>query len=168
MAEKTTSGVRWLPLIIIVAIATGLWQIAPPEGLSAQAWHSAIVFVATIASIVAKVLPIGAVGIIGITVFALTYAAGDKTANGAILTALSELNSSLIWLIVVAFMIARGFIKTGLGRRIALQMIRLLGKRTLGLAYGLAFADLILSPAMPSNTARWGHLPDCRLTGPQL
>lgn len=35
-------------------------------------------------------------------------------------------------------------------------MIRLLGKRTLGLAYGLAFADLILSPAMPSNTARCG------------
>ncbi|VDY37913.1 putative cation transporter [Salmonella enterica subsp. arizonae] len=113
-------------------------------------------FVATIASIVAKVLPIGAIGIIGITVFALAYAAGDKTASGAITTALSELNSSLIWLIVVAFMIARGFIKTGLGRRIALQMIRLLGKRTLGLAYGLAFADLILSPAMPSNTARCG------------
>lgn len=88
--------------------------------------------------------------------FALAYAAGDKTASGAISTALSELNSSLIWLIVVAFMIARGFIKTGLGRRIALQMIRLLGKRTLGLAYGLAFADLILSPAMPSNTARCG------------
>lgn len=106
-------------------------------------------FVATIASIVAKVLPIGAVGIIGITVFALAYAAGDKTASGAITTALSELNSSLIWLIVVAFMIARGFIKTGLGRRIALQMIRLLGKRTLGLAYGLAFADLILSPRCP-------------------
>lgn len=129
---------------------------SPPTGLSAPAWHSAIIFVATIASIVAKVLPIGAVGIIGITVFALAYAAGDKTASGAITTALSELNSSLIWLIVVAFMIARGFIKTGLGRRIALQMIRLLGKRTLGLAYGLAFADLILSPAMPSNTARCG------------
>ena len=35
-----------------------------------------------------KVLPIGAVGIIGITVFALAYAAGDKTASGAITTAL--------------------------------------------------------------------------------
>jgi DASS family divalent anion:Na+ symporter len=156
MTEKNASGVRWLPLLIIIVLATGLWHVAPPQGLSADAWHSAIVFVATIASIVTKVLPIGAVGIIGITLFALTYAAGDKTANGAILTALSELNSSLIWLIVVAFMIARGFIKTGLGRRIALQMIRLLGKRTLGLAYGLAFADLILSPAMPSNTARCG------------
>lgn len=156
MAEKKSQGVKWLPLILILVIAAGLWQLTPPSGLSAPAWHSAIIFVATIASIVAKVLPIGAVGIIGITVFALAYAAGDKTASGAITMALSELNSSLIWLIVVAFMIARGFIKTGLGRRIALQMIRLLGKRTLGLAYGLAFADLILSPAMPSNTARCG------------
>jgi len=156
VAEQIKSPVRWLPLILIVLIATVLWHLAPPGGLSEPAWHSAVTFVATIASIVAKVLPIGAVGLIGITVFALTYAAGDKDAVGAITTALSELNSSLIWLIVVAFMIARGFIKTGLGRRIALQMIRLLGKRTLGLAYGLAFADLILSPAMPSNTARCG------------
>ncbi|MGK7442853.1 anion permease, partial [Salmonella enterica] len=54
------------------------------------------------------------------------------------------------------FMIARGFIKTAMGRRTALQMIRLLGQRTLGLAYGLASADLILSPAMPRNTARCG------------
>jgi DASS family divalent anion:Na+ symporter len=128
---KKQSGVRWLPLIIIV-LSPPVSGGGPPRRTQRPAWHSAIVFVATIASIVAKVLPIGAVGIIGITVFALTYAAGDKTANGAILTALSELNSSLIWLIVVAFMIARGFIKTGLGRRIALQMIRLLGKRTLG------------------------------------
>jgi len=112
--------------------------------------------VATIVAIVANVLPIGAIGIISITLFALTFAAGDNTASGAIQTALSDLNSALIWLIVVAFMIARGFIKTGLGRRIALHMIRLLGKRTLGLAYGLAFADLVLSPAMPSNTARCG------------
>ncbi|GAL55942.1 anion permease, partial [Escherichia albertii] len=140
MAEEKSQGVKWLPLIIIVLISGGLWQISPPSGLGGPAWHSAIIFVATIASIVAKVLPIGAVGIIGITIFALAYAAGDTTPSQAIATALSELNSSLIWLIVVAFMIARGFIKTGLGRRIALQMIRLLGKRTLGLAYGLAFA----------------------------
>ncbi|GKX61345.1 anion permease [Leminorella grimontii] len=156
MASTKLSPVNWLPLIIITVCAAIFWHISPPEGLSVHAWHSAIVFIATIACIVAKVLPIGAVGLIGITVFALTYAAGSKTASDAILVALSDLNSSLIWLIVVAFMIARGFIKTGLGRRIALQMIRLLGKRTLGLAYGLAVADLILSPAMPSNTARCG------------
>ncbi|MFJ5438716.1 DASS family sodium-coupled anion symporter [Pectobacterium brasiliense] len=158
MKTKTSYGLNWLPLIIILAIAAFFWQMEPPTGLSPAAWHSAVLFVATIVSIVANVLPIGAIGIISITLFALTYAAGDTTASGAIQTALSDLNSSLIWLIVVAFMIARGFIKTGLGRRIALQMIRMLGKRTLGLAYGLAFADLVLSPAMPSNTARCGGI----------
>lgn len=100
--------------------------------------------------------------------FALAYAAGDKTASGAITTALSELNSSLIWLIVVAFMIARGFIKTGLGRRIALQMIRLLGKRTLGLAYGLAFADLILSPQCQATRPAAASSIHCRLHGAQF
>lgn len=156
MSEKLKNNVSWIPLIIITLAGIWLWHVTPPEGLTQPAWHSAIIFVCTIAAIVAKVLPIGAVGLIGITVFALTYAAGDVTETGAITTALSDLNSSLIWLIVVAFMIARGFIKTGLGRRIALVMIKLLGKRTLGLAYGLAVADLILAPAMPSNTARCG------------
>jgi DASS family divalent anion:Na+ symporter len=47
-------------------------------------------------------------------------------------------------------------IKTGLGRRIALLFMRLLGKRTLGLGYGLAITELIISPAMPSITARAG------------
>ncbi len=166
MAEKI-SGRQMAPINSYSVIAAGLWQLTPPSGLRAGR-HSAIIFVATIASIVAKVLPIGAVGIIGITVFALAYAAGDKTASGAITTALSELNSSLIWLIVVAFMIARGFIKTGLGRRIALQMIRLLGKRTLGSAYGPAFADLILSPRCPVTPLRRRDLPDRRLAGAQL
>lgn len=156
MGTSPSRAINWLKLIVILIPAALLWQLSPPTGLTLPAWHSAVIFITTIVCIVANVLPIGAVGIIGITVFALVRAAGDVKAGDAITTALSELNSALIWLIVVAFMIARGFIKTGLGRRIALQMIRLLGKRTLGLAWGLAFADLILSPAMPSNTARCG------------
>ena len=63
-----------------------------------------------------------------------------------------------IWLIAMAFFIARGFIKTGLGRRIALIFVKLFGKRTLGLAYSLIGVDLILAPAMPSNTARAGGI----------
>ncbi|MCU6174089.1 anion permease, partial [Citrobacter cronae] len=55
MADKKSNGVKWLPLILIVLISAGLWQLTPPTGLSAPAWHSAIIFVATIASIVAKV-----------------------------------------------------------------------------------------------------------------
>ena len=45
----------------------------------------------------------------------------------------------------MAFFISRGFVKTGLGRRIALQFVKLFGKKTLGLAYSLVGVDLILA-----------------------
>ena len=54
--------------------------------------------------------------------------------------------------------ISRGFVKTGLGRRIALQFVKLFGKKTLGLGYALIGVDLILAPATPSNTARAGGI----------
>jgi len=34
----------------------------------------------------------------------------------------------------------------------------MLVKRTLGLSYGLLASDLVLSPAIPSNTARGGGI----------
>lgn len=72
--------------------------------------------------------------------------------------ALSGFQNSTIWLIVIAFFISRGFIKTGLGTRVAYLFVRLFGKKTLGLSYSLIASDLILSPAMPSNTARAGGI----------
>jgi len=51
---------------------------------------------------------------------------------------------------------AKGFIKTGLGRRIAYMVMRSIGDSTLKLGYALAISDLIIAPAMPSNTARAG------------
>ncbi len=157
MTQAFPNQVKFIPLIIIVAVVTGLWFfVTPPEGIGIPAWHTVIIFVGCIVAIVANVLPIGAIGLIGITIYGVTFAGGDTSTKDAMTRALSELDSALIWLIVCAFLIARGFIKTGLGRRIALLMIKFLGKRTLGLAYGLAIADLILAPAMPSNTARCG------------
>lgn len=150
------TGTRWLPLSIIIFLACICYFFLQPEGLNVFAWRTAVIFVSTIACIICRVLPIGALGIVAITVYALTFSSGARLASESITDALGAMNNSLIWLIVTAFMIARGFIKTGLGRRIALILVKILGKRTLGLAYGLALADLLLAPAMPSNTARCG------------
>jgi divalent anion:Na+ symporter, DASS family len=57
---------------------------------------------------------------------------------------------------VAAFLIARGFIKTGLGRRVSFLFIRAFGRKTLGLAYSIVASELVLAPATPSNTARAG------------
>lgn len=156
MAKHHVEKTCWLGLLLLLATSLLFWHMAPPQGLSLPAWHSAIIFMATIVAIVLKVLPLGAIGFIGITLFALTNAAGSASSTGAMETALGEFKSPLLWLVVVAFLIARGFIKTGLGRRIALLLVSLFGKRTLGLAYSLAATDLILAPAMPSNVARCG------------
>ncbi len=51
-------------------------------------------------------------------------------------------------------MFAMGYEKTGLGKRIALLLVKKLGRRTLGLGYATAFSDAVLAPFMPSNTAR--------------
>ena len=70
--------------------------------------------------------------------------------------ALSGFGNRVIWLIVSAFMLSRGFIKTGLGARIAYLFISIIGKNSLGLAYGFVATDLVLAPTIPSNTARSG------------
>jgi len=61
-----------------------------------------------------------------------------------------------VWLIFAATVFAIGYEATGLGRRIALLLVKWLGQRTLGLSYAVAVADLVLAPFMPSNTARSG------------
>ena len=70
--------------------------------------------------------------------------------------ALSGFSDGTVWLIFIAYMFAMGYEKTGLGRRLGLGLVKKLGKRTLGLGYAVALSDLVLSPFIPSNTARSG------------
>jgi DASS family divalent anion:Na+ symporter len=89
---------------------------------------------------------------------ALTQVIAPGDAGKSITKALSGFGDKVIWLIGISFFIARGFIKTGLGNRIAFLFIRIFGKSSLGLAYGLGLADVCLAPAIPSNTARGGGI----------
>jgi len=109
--------------------------------------HMFAIFLATILGIIIRPMPMGAVAITGAAACAIT-------GTLSIAQSLSGYSETALWLIVVAFMFARGFIKSGLGTRIAYFFIRLLGKRTLGLAYGLAATEFVLGPVVPSNTAR--------------
>lgn len=143
--ERAKTG----PVLLTVLVGIVLWFIPEPEGVDARAWHLLAIFVATIVGIISKPLPMGAVAMLGITVTALT---GTLTIGQS----LSGFGNSVIWLIVIAFFISRGFIKTGLGARIAYLFMAAVGKTSLGLAYSMVATDLVLAPAIPSNTARSG------------
>ncbi|MFT3743209.1 MAG: DASS family sodium-coupled anion symporter [Pyrinomonadaceae bacterium] len=72
--------------------------------------------------------------------------------------ALAGFADKYVWLVLAAFFISRAMIKTGLGHRIGLLFIRLIGRKTLGLGYALVFTDFILASFIPSTGARSGGI----------
>jgi L-tartrate/succinate antiporter len=138
-----------------VAVGAALLLIPVPEGLTPNAWYYFALFVAMIIALILEPIPAAAVGLIGVTVATVTGWVAPKPAD-AIKWALAGFQDGTVWLIFVAFMFALGYEKTGLGRRVALNLVKLLGGKTLGLGYAVALADLAIAPFTPSNTARSG------------
>lgn len=144
----------WKALVPIVVGAV-LLLLPIPEGLKPNAWYYFALFVAVIIALILEPIPAAAVGLIGVTAATVSLLVVPKPAD-AIKWALSGFQDGTVWLIFVAFMFALGYEKTGLGRRVALNLVKRLGKKTLGLGYAIALADLVLAPFTPSNTARSG------------
>src|SRR5512139_653850 len=150
-----------------IAIAIVLAMIPPPEGLAQHAWYFFAIFAGVIVGLMLEPLPGAAIGLIGVALVTILAPyvlygpaelakAGFKPANASLTWALSGFSNSTVWLIFAAFMFALGYEKTGLGRRISLGLVKVMGKRTLTLGYAVAIADLLLAPFTPSNTARSG------------
>ena len=158
MSIISSNNVRVFPLLSIILVSSLVYFSSVPEGLSIEAWKLFAIFLGTILGIIFKVLPMGAVAIIGISLVAVTGVLDPKSSKASVKLALSGFSNHVIWLIVIAFFISRGFIKTGLGKRIAYLFIKFFGKKTLGLSYSLLGADLVLAPSIPSNTARGGGI----------
>lgn len=138
-------------LAAVLTVGGIAWFLPPPDGLSDQGWQLLVLFVAGIAALLvnaAPVLPV-AVGMVALAVLTGTLEASD---------AYSGFGNSTVLLIVIAFLIARAVIASGLGERLALLVVRRIGGSSLGLGYGLVAVDLVIAPAFPSNTSRSGVL----------
>lgn len=140
-------------LCFFIALIIGLfiWVSPSPEGIDQKAWQLFAIFVFTVFGIITKPFPMGAMAMIGLTLIVATNTL-------TLADAFSGFSHQIVWLIVVAFFIARGFIKTGLGSRLAYGIISVLGHSTLGMAYGIIATDLVMAPAIPSLTARSGGI----------
>jgi L-tartrate/succinate antiporter len=141
--------------IITCLVGVVIALLPVPQGLKPQAWYHFAIFVTTIVALVLEPIPGAVAGLIGITLSASLRLIEPSPAE-SIKWALSGFSDSSAWLIFVSFLFALGYQKSGLGRRIALTMVKHLGGRTLGLGYAITFSDLILAPVTPSNTGRSG------------
>lgn len=144
----------WLKLgkWAIVLLAGLAVLLAPvPEGITPKSWQLFAIFVATITGSIVRPLPGGAIVLLGIATIALT---GVLTVNQA----LAGYADPIVWLVLAAFFMSRGMIKTGLGRRIAFLFIRAIGRHSLGLGYALVSTDMLLATVIPSTGARSGGI----------
>src|SRR5438445_358677 len=147
-----TLSVQWR-WAVPIAVALVIVALPVPPGLTPTAVRYFAVFAAVIAALVVEPLPPAAVGFIGMAVAASARLVAHDTED-SLKWAISGFANSTVWLVFAAFMFALGYEKTGLGRRIALKLVRALGSSTLGLGYAIMLAEVALAPFTPSNTAR--------------
>jgi L-tartrate/succinate antiporter len=155
---------RWTAFLPIAAAA--IISLCPaPAGLEQHAWYFFAIFAGTIAALVIESFPFAAIGLMGSTVVAalapwVLFGPKElanpkfKAAEEAIKWMLTGWSSSTVWLVFTAFTFALGYEKTGLGRRIALVLVKLMGRRTLFLGYAVMLTDALIAPFTSSNTAR--------------
>ena len=155
----------WWRAALPIALALLLALLPPPPGLAQHSWYYFALFAGVIAALVTEPLPNPAIGLIGVTLAAALsrytlFGPADLAKPGfnvisqSVNWALSGFANTTVWLVGGAFMFALAYQKTGLGRRIALLLVRALGRNTLTLGYATTFADALLAPFTPSNTAR--------------
>lgn len=145
-----TQGVGWRWALVFATAAIVL-AFGAPEGIDAASWRLFAIFSATIVGSIVQPLPAGAIVFLGICAIAVT---GTMTP----VDALRGYADPIVWLVLCAFFISRGVLRTGLGRRIAFLFIRALGKRSIGLSYALVSTDAVLATIVPSNSARAGGI----------
>lgn len=150
---KRRHGQKWQganinALVPCMAIGWTIRFLCPvPAGVTDQAWSMLSIFVSMILAVVLRPLPPAATTIVALS--AVVFTGTATLAQG-----LKAFTEEVVWLVLIAFFLAEGFHKTGLGDRIALNVIRVVGGTTLGLAYGLNFAELVVAAAKPCSAAR--------------
>lgn len=140
---------QWKKWILPLAVGIILWLVTPfkPAAISVPAWHLFAIFIATIIACVTKPLPMMATTLIAITIATVTGIFKMKEVAAGF-------GNPTTWMVAMCMFMAAGFIKSGLGKRIAYFFVKTFGKRTLGLAYALSLVETVLAIGIPSNNAR--------------
>lgn len=134
-------------LLFLVALYLFIAHVIPaPTGITPQGWRQTAIFICVIAGMVSEPIHASALVLIG-----LTAMAANGTPMREVLGGYAEPS---VWLVLVAMLIAKMMLDSGLARRIALLFVRMVGKTSLGVAYALQMTDVTLASGVPSITAR--------------
>ena len=151
ISTQSDHKLRWIKRGITLALGIVIWNLPIPWDLSPDSWYLFTIFITAIIGVLLEALSIFTASVIALVAVVLLRVLPPERA-------FSGFSESFILLILAAFLVAKGVIKSGLGRRIAFLLIRRFGRSTLNLGYCIVATDTLLGPAIPSNTARSGIL----------
>jgi len=169
MAAAKPKSFSWWKTLLPLIIMAVMFYLPAPEAMPPQAWRYFAVFAAMIVGMILEPIPATAVSFIAVVI---CIAGGDyllftpkeladpafKAGKEAMKWGLAGFSNSTVWLVFGAFIFALGYEVTGLGKRIALLLVKFMGRYTLTLGYAIVLADVLLAPFTPSNTARTGGI----------
>lgn len=170
MAKSNLSWRWFAPIIVALALA-----LCPtPAGLQPHAWLYFSVFLGVIVCLILEPAPGAVVAMTGLAIIAifspwLLYspeqlaAPGFKYTSSSLTWMVFGFSNSVIWLIFAAFMFGTGYEKTGLGRRIALLLVKKWGIKPCCSAMRLCFPNCCWpqSPRPTRHAARGLSIRSC-------
>ncbi len=136
---------RWVGLILGPALAIGLQFMAPPEGLSREAWLVVSLALLMVVFWVTEAIPISATALLPLAALPLLGVASIKNAA-------SPYANEIVFLFIGGFMLAACVERWRLHERIALSIVSVAGGRPAALVAGFMLASALISMWI-SNTA---------------
>jgi hypothetical protein len=117
-ASFVWKGAKLSAAALSVGVGLAVQFLIPcPAAVAPQAWTLLAIFLSTITGLVLTPLPVGAWAFLGLSTTVVT-----KTLTFQ--QAFSAMTNDVIWLIVLAFFFAKGFVQTGLGDRVATFFVK--------------------------------------------
>lgn len=107
----------WIKRIITLLVGITIWHLPVPWDLSPDAWHLFAIFITAIIGVLIDSLSIFTASVLALVAVVIFKVLPPERA-------FSGFSESIIPLILAAFLVSKGVIKSGLGRRIAFLLIR--------------------------------------------
>ena len=157
-SEKQTNDSQPIELrkLIGFGIGVGLFtlmiSVSPPEGLSIEGWRTAAVALLMASWWISEIIPISATALIPLVLFPVLGIAGiDETAQ--------PYANPMIFLFMGGFMIAIAMQEWGLHRRVAINIITLIGASPKRIVAGFIVASGLMSMWVSNTAATMMMLP---------
>lgn len=160
MANKFEEYGKKYGTIIAIAVAVLVWLLPTPDTMTLTQHKLLTIFSGAIVLWITLSVSIATSTMFIVPLLYLWVGNPDGAVNAAgtlirqASFAISGFGSASLWLLVTGFIISTAMTESGIARRVALLMMRRFGKTPLGAVLTPMFANLIIAPLTPSNTAR--------------